>query len=388
MQPTPLQARYALIAALALTFALAASLTARTPEAAASTTWLCKPGLANDPCSPGLATTRVSPSGTVLGPERVRAARPRRLDCFYVYPTVSSQPTPAATKRLDPELPSVALYQAARYSQHCRVYAPVYRQITLAGIGIGASAPVTAAMRATAYGDVREAWRTYLRRYNKGRGVVLIGHSQGAFSLRELIAEEIDDEPAVRRRLVSALLLGGNVLVRKGSDAGGDFKRIRACRSARQLQCVVAFSTYGETPPANAIFGQPSRLLSVGPQTDLSRYEVLCTNPAALRGGSARLSTIYPSAPFAPGTVIGAATTAVGFPIPEVPTPWVQADAAYTGRCSSGGVNALVVTPRAGAPVLTPLPDTTWGLHLTDANIALGDLVELVRRQGEQYARR
>jgi hypothetical protein len=32
------------------------------------------------------------------------------------------------------------------------------------------------------------------------------------------------------------------------------------------------------------------------------------------------------------------------------------------------------------------VPDATWGLHLTDANIALGDLVNLVRRQGARYS--
>ena len=53
-------------------------------------------------------------------------------------------------------------------------------------------------MRSQAYADVREAWRTYLRKYNHGRGVVLIGHSQGSFVLRQLIAEEIDRKPAVR----------------------------------------------------------------------------------------------------------------------------------------------------------------------------------------------
>ena len=30
---------------------------------------------------------------------------------------------------------------------------------------------------------------------------------------------------------------------------------------------------------------------------------------------------------------------------------------------------------------LTAVPDATWGLHLADANIALGNLGDLVRRQ-------
>ena len=88
-------------------------------------------------------------------------------------------------------------------------------------------------MRRQGYADVREAWRTYLRKYNHGRGVIFVSHSQGSFVLRKLIAEEVDGKPAVRKRMLSALLLGGNVTVKKGSDRGGDFKHIRACRSRR-----------------------------------------------------------------------------------------------------------------------------------------------------------
>ena len=42
-------------------------------------------------------------------------------------------------------------------------------------------------MQGQAYADVAEAWHTYLKRFNHGRGVVLIGHSQGTFVLRRLV---------------------------------------------------------------------------------------------------------------------------------------------------------------------------------------------------------
>ncbi len=74
-----------------------------------------------------------------------------------------------------------------------------------------------------------------------------MGHSQGTFVLRRMVREEVDPKPKVRRKLVSAILLGGNVTVRKGRDVGGDFKHIRACRSKRQLGCVIAFSAFNAT---------------------------------------------------------------------------------------------------------------------------------------------
>jgi Protein of unknown function (DUF3089) len=347
--------RAACLVALLACLALPASAQART-------VWLCKPGLRENPCTPSLTTTRFTPAGAPLRVLHVRPAGHPRIDCFYVYPTVSDQKAPAATRKVDPAERSIALFQAARYSQTCRLWAPMYRQITLAGLN--APQTVTPAMRARAYRDVRDAWRTYLRRFNHGRGVVLIGHSQGTFVLRQLIAQEIERRPPVRRRIVSAILLGGNV-------ARGEFRHLRACRSARQLHCVVAFSTFDGPVPANSLFG---------------RDHVLCTNPAALGGGAGTLDPVYPTTPFAPGTI--AAISLLGERLPTAATPWLDAPGSYRAQCSAtGGANVLQVTALAGAPTLNPIPDATWGLHLADANIALGNLAALVRSQAAAYAR-
>src|SRR6476646_437334 len=56
------------------------------------TVWLCRPGLADHPCLTGLATPAVRASGA----SRIVPARPvasPRVDCFYVYPTISGQST-------------------------------------------------------------------------------------------------------------------------------------------------------------------------------------------------------------------------------------------------------------------------------------------------------
>ena len=287
---------------------------------------------------------------------------------------MSDQKTPNANLTIDPTEKSIALYQAARYSADCRVFAPVYRQVTISGIG-GQGA---AADPQIAYDDVRQAWDTYLRHFNDGRGVVLIGHSQGSFVLRQLISSEIDPHPAMRRLLVSAVLLGGNVTVRKGSDVGGDFKHIRACHSATQTQCVIAFSTFDSVPPANSLFGR----------TTAPGLQVLCTNPASLAGGSGLLDPIFPTQPFAPGSTIAAGIQLLGFTVPSVPTPWVSSPGAYRAACSSaGGAHVLEITPRNGAPLIHPSPDATWGLHLVDANIALGNLIGVVHSQAVAYGR-
>jgi hypothetical protein len=345
-------------------------------DADAAPKWLCGPGVAADPCRPKLSTSRYQGWTNPAGQGTAR--RSSAVDCFYVYPTVSDQPGRVATKRVDPELRSIALYQAARFSELCRVYAPVYRQATVAALQAGTT---TRADYLKAYGDVEDAFDVVRRR---NRPFVLIGHSQGAFHLQRLIRRRIDGSPKLRRRLVSAVLLGGNVTVRRGSDRGGVFRHVRTCRRATQRSCVIAFSAFGATPPKNALFGRgAARVAGFLGLPDDARLETACTNPAAL--GSRRsvaLSSIVPSEPFAPGTLIAAGISLLGLQWPSVTTTFVQTSGAFTGRCSrAGGAHVLRVTPAPGTPTPTASPTPDWGLHLADANIAQGDLLDVLRRQ-------
>jgi hypothetical protein len=254
--------RSSLVAGLATAIAAGVlALAGAAPAAAKGPVWLCLPGHRPDPCTPGLSTTVYSPKLQKLRVTHPKAVKKPAFDCFYVYPTVSDQTTAVANLHIDPVEKSIALYQAARYSQYCRVFAPMYRQTTLAGIGAPGTSPTapTPAQAKEGPADVAAAFRTYLKKYNHGRGFVLIGHSQGSFVLRSLIAKQVDSKSAVRKRLISAILLGGNVLVRNGSDKGGDFKHIPACHSRTQVGCVIAFSTFNAQPPAVAYSAGPPR---------------------------------------------------------------------------------------------------------------------------------
>jgi hypothetical protein len=354
------------------------------PAAAeAKTTWLCKPGQSPNPCDESLRTTYITSDGVVKELD-IRAADRPRVDCFYVYPTVSDQPTINANLTIDPQQTAIARFQASRFSQRCRVFAPIYRQLTLTGIYTDPP-PEEAVL--LAYGDVRRAWREYWRNYNNGRGVVLIGHSQGAGMLTQLIREKVDGFPKVRRQLVSALLMGGNVTVEKGSDVGGAFQSVPACRRASNIACVVAYSVFNQVPPPDSAFGRVFGALVDTQGRDPNDLEVLCNNPAALRGGSAPLQSLVPTSEF-PGTIgLGVNLTFNGAP-PTAPTPWVEPQDHYTGRClNSNGANVLMISPVGAARTLLPVPDPTWGIHLGDVNLALGNLVNLVKTQSRTFVR-
>jgi hypothetical protein len=375
-------------AALVGAFALAGASTA----AAKGTVWLCLPGHSPDPCTPGLSTTNYSPKLKPLGVSHPKQVKNPAIDCFYVYPTVSDQKTLVANRHIDPAEKSIALYQTARYSQYCRVFAPMYRQETLVGIGAatGGSGPSpTAAQAAEGPADVTAAFKTYLQKYNHGRGFVLIGHSQGSFVLRQVIAKQIDPKPAIRKLMISAILMGGNVLVKNGSAEGGDFLHIPACKSDTQLSCVMAFSTFDAQPPADSLFGRVGSGLAAKTArgTSAKGTHVLCTNPAALGGGSGKLDPIFPSKPFAPGTIAtGNKLLMITQPMPK--TTWASIPNSYSAHCSSaGGADVLEIKPLGGAQTPHAAPTPEWGLHLLDANIALGNLIGDVKAQAAAFVK-
>jgi len=367
---SPFTRRRALLLAVLLAAALGlAGLAGAT--ASAATVWLCKPGLTINPCLSSEEATIELGSGNSFV-EHARPAKNPPIDCFYVYPTVSGQLTRNASLAIEPEETQIAIDQASRLSQVCKVYAPIYPQLTIAALNRGEFTPEGAA---EAYIGVASAFAEYMALYNHGRGVVLVGHSQGASMLIRLIQEQIDPSPALRKQLVSAVLLGGNVTVPVGKTVGGSFANIAACHVVGQTDCVVAYSSFEQQPPSFALFGR----------TAIPGDEVLCVNPTVLvQGPSSGPFLSYSSTTPFPGPLGPVVQT------PKAPTPWVGTPGQYSGQCeSSGGATWLQVTP-AGPPgdPREPLLETlgpAWGTHLADVNLALGNIVGLVAAQSLAY---
>jgi len=295
------------------------------------------------------------------------------VDCFYVYPTVSAESTANADLTIQPAEVAVAQAQAERFSQVCRVWAPMYRQQTLADLTrSGLSGDPTAV--GVAYTSVLSAWRDYLEHDNNGRPVVFIGHSQGAAILIRLLASQIDPVLARRTQMISAIILGGNVQVLAGRDIGGSFQHIPACRSSTQQHCVIAYSSFNHPPPPTSLFGRPGQGVSLqSGQRTKAGQQVLCTNPAALAAGSGTLDPYF----------LAAGRGTHGRPIN---TPWVTYPDMYAARCdTANGATWLQITHIGGVddvrPKVKPLDGPDWGLHVDDVNLALGNLVMIVAQQ-------
>ena len=348
-------------------------------------TWLCRPGR-HDACDIDLTTTVIAANGK-LSRESWAADPKASIDCFYVYPTVSNDATGNSDMTPGPEEVNVIKAQAARFGSQCRVYAPLYRQVTLAALRAflaGRSMPVD---RELAYNDVRDAWNYYLEHDNKGRGVVLIGHSQGSMVLTQLIKNEIDSKP-VQARIVSALLLGTSLPVPRGKDVGGAFQSMPLCRSSKQTGCVVTYASFraNSPPPANSRFGK------VAGENMMSA----CTNPAALGGGSGELHAYMSTR----GSGVSASEVVQKSWVSTaqtIDTPFVSLPGMLTAECVSNEKGSYLAITVHGDPADPRADDITgdvvrdgqvlpdWGLHLIDVGVAMGNLLDIVHDQAKTY---
>ena len=180
--------------------------------------------------------------------------------------------------------------------------------------------------------------------------------------LTRLINGEIDKVPAVRARLLSAILLGGNVTTPIGNGVGGSFTAIPTCTRAGATGCVIAYSSFGTTPPAFALFGR----------TGLPGQQVVCTDPTLLAGHPGLSHPEVPADRVTSGIKTLPTTGFVTYPN----------QLAVSCR-AKGGASWLQVAPVPGGAVPAFHEDLgpAWGLHIADVTLALGDLIDAVRLQ-------
>jgi hypothetical protein len=351
------------------------------PDYSKDSSWLCLPGR-SDSCASSLPTTALTPSG--YGPVSTSSTtKDPPLDCFYVYPTVSSDPGMNSDMNAGREEKLTTETQFARFASVCRTFAPIYRQMTLTAVAAYSAGADIAPAAQLAYNDVLAAWRNYIRTRNGGRPFVLIGHSQGSLMLQQLIAGEIEKDPALAARMKLAIIPGYNVLVPQGKLVGGTFRKTPLCSRPGETGCVMAWSSFREKnqPPDGAMFGY----------ADQSGMTVGCVNPA-LPGSRdwVRLDSDW--------------FTRSSLPVPGGPIQWssqgqpatsyVETRGLVSARCVNQGPRGYLSirtnhapgdkwTDHVGGEVAVFgmfLPG--WGMHIADIAEAEGDLVREVGEIG------
>ncbi|MEC8444005.1 MAG: DUF3089 domain-containing protein [Pseudomonadota bacterium] len=364
--------------------------------------WLCHPDQADtdNVCLRPQDTVAVSANGARTFDANLPANRPE-VDCFYIYPTASMDLTARSNMQPDAQERDTTAIQFGRYSQVCRQFAPVYRQRTLTYLGIGAlsdglvTEETLQEANEVAYRDVRTAFEHYMNHDNNGRGVLLVGHSQGARLLARLIADTIEGTPQAEQ-LVAAHLIGTQISVPYQGVVGGTFASTPLCQAPGQTGCVVAYSSFREGDPELAT---PRFGASPGPG-----YEAACTHPASLMGGQEALDARLPfKQPYAFGTLLKIQGS--GGPYENWWTnqkikqraDYFAVPGQFYGECvrNEDGTHYLEVRidsdpndPRADDYRGELIVVKGWGLHLIDVSLAQEDLVRLAGDQAQAWLSR
>ncbi|MQY20471.1 DUF3089 domain-containing protein [Nocardia macrotermitis] len=378
--------------------------------------WLCRPGMANNPCnqdrfgSPQTSEatftvrrpqshTRTDLDSTVLARDgsttvdQLPAPNRPAVDCFYVYPTVDPVANPLDQSGNRPPKPTdieidTTWAQVGRLISNCRMFVPNYRQLPMPQVFGRGTGPLDFSRGAR---DVEQAWDEYWAHDNidpttgRHRGVLLLGHSQGSYVLQTLIQQRIEGNRQMRSRLISAILLGADTIVPIGQDRGGadtrsTFRDLPVCtRTGASAPvptgCVVALSTYRQPPgkllPTTARFGRTDRT-----------HQVACVNPAALLSGAPASATTPITAELPTMSVTQHRT---GRPYG---TGFVRYPDALTAHCTGGmDANGTAHWLQIGGD--TRLARTTTGaglgLHMDDWQFAQDDLDALAVAQSKAW---
>jgi hypothetical protein len=341
--------------------------------------WLCRPDIASDACHGDLDLTELRPDGTRVVVPFVPADKPT-VDCFYVYPTVDLAMVPGNhTDFTDTaRMRETAHAQVARFGAACRIFAPLYRQMTFGTY----FAPADEHERrfAMAFADVDAAFHWYLSHSEANRWIVLVGHSQGAQIVERLLSTEFDGDAGRRTRLLVAMPIGGDVQVAEGSSTGGTFRDIPLCTSDGELGCVVAYNAFR---PAG------SRRPWPGPPPPGRRSA--CVNPADVAAGGKHplsLAVFATRSRYRDGMPGAAWAT----------TPFIGLPDFYSAWCAEGqdGFRFLAIdeASRPGDLRSSPIDLSTlvWrtklGLHQLEMQLGQGDLIRLIQRKAAAAAER
>lgn len=222
-------------------------------------------------------------------------------DVFFIHPTTFSDNQKwngpfDASDAVAKLAPAVLLAQASVFNGCCRIYAPRYRQATLAGLNDRGA-------NALAYGDVARAFRHFIAHRDKDRPFIIASHSQGSGHAVELLQRAVIGTP-LQRRMVAAYLIGGYV--------PRDFAAIGlpVCDAPRQTGCVISWNASKGWRPARMVIEGKSYWWQ-GHYRHQEAVPAVCVNPLTWRadGGAAAASANLGSLPFPAAPFPAHATT-------------------------------------------------------------------------------
>ena len=231
------------------------------PDYAQASSWVARPGMADDPAQ--------------WLPDGVTQTKSGNAAVFYIHPT-----TYLESDRWNAPLDAAGgtafrtnLFvqsQASVFSGAGDIWAPDYRQAAYGSFLLDTKDAEQALD--FAYRDVAAAFDQFVKEAGD-RPIILAGHSQGALHLERLLREKIAGKP-IAKRIVAAYVVGWPIDVTSDLPALG----LPACTAPGESGCILSWLTFGEPANPDIIVDEWAHTTGLtGGKRD--RKQVLCVNP-------------------------------------------------------------------------------------------------------------
>lgn len=194
-----------------------------------------------------------------------RVGENKAADLFIVCPTVDLGTDGHTNMSLTDEnikgnFTGALNMQRGIYEKNCRMYAPYYRQATLADYTLPRQD--AAAYFDLAYSDVRAAFLYYMQHENGGRPFVLAGFSQGAEMCLRLL-KEFGNDGFVKNNMVACYAIGWRFTPQEAEK----YPYIQPAKCADDLGKVIIFNSEAPEVTSSAIVPEGVKSFAINPLT-------------------------------------------------------------------------------------------------------------------------
>jgi len=231
------------------------------PDYAQASSWVARPGMADDPAK--------------WLPDGVTRTQSGNAAVFYIHPT-----TYLESDRWNAPLDAgggtafrtnlFVQSQASAFNGAGDIWAPDYRQAAYGSFLLDTKDAEQALD--FAYRDVAAAFDQFVKEAGD-RPIILAGHSQGALHLERLLREKVAGKP-IAKRIVAAYVVGWPIDVTSDLPALG----LPACTAPGESGCILSWLTFGEPANPDIIVDEWAHTTGLtGGKRD--RKQVLCVNP-------------------------------------------------------------------------------------------------------------
>ena len=208
------------------------------------------------------------PSNHSLNAKYFTKALNDSIDVFYVYPTLITDKkdtrwnAPIEDLEQQKKVLQAIKYQASAWSSAGNVYVPYYRQAHIRSYYNLENGGRDALL--DAYSDIKNAFEYYLKKFNKGKGIILAGHSQGSTHISMLLHDFFDGKE-LQKQLVAAYIPGIGV-------AFDEYKTIKLMTQPEEIGGFISWNTYKRKLDKDSYFWHKGKAV-INPITwDLSPF--------------------------------------------------------------------------------------------------------------------